>query len=906
MTLSPGTELLHYRLVEKIGEGAMGVVWRALDTSLERDVAIKLLPDQFARSPDRLARFQREAKMLAALNHPNIAAVYGQHEADGVRFIAMELVRGETLDTMIDRTGRAGLAIEDALRIGRQIAEGLESAHDQGIVHRDLKPANVKIRPDGTVKVLDFGLARAIANDLPPESGSSAPTITADLTKMGTVLGTAPYMSPEQARGKAVDKRTDIWSLGCVLVECLSGRRPFVGATTTDILSAVISKEPDLDALPPELPSSIGELLRRCLVKDPNRRLRDAGEVRLAIEELDADTFADSAGRSGDDAPRDARKSQLLPWGLVGVLTIALAASLLNSEDPVTTTHAEVSRWAIRLPSESRVELPGPGGKFNYSRLVAISPNGRRVVYSGKRGEGQADLYLRDFISGVTKLIPGTSDGRAPFFSPDGEWLAFYAVTSLYKVAVTGGSPLKICDVGRMISFDGSWSPDGREIIFATDEGLWQVAAAGGTPEALTTPNQEKGEVGHHVPRYTLDGSGVLFTVTATPEMHLALLSLDTNRWEIILRNASQGIVLTSKSLVFARAGEIFLTSLGAGFKVLSGSTVSVVQGVHTSPGLGGMVLNHFDVANSGALAFVPRVVSQTEDQLLWVDSEGNESVITAGAGTWVHPRLSPNGQRISVDIHSPDGMRDVYIYEIQRGQLNRLTRTGISWESEWRPDGQRIATLSGAPAGHWSLFWIKTDFSDPAELLYRSGHAVPLSWLPDGSAFLFSKHRFDGGIWKLSTTGEAEPELVKATAARERFASLSPNGKWIAFVADESGRREVFVRSFPNQGPMYKISIEGGGEPVWSRDGSKLYLRERDQMFSAGITYAPSFSASRPELLFTARYDAAAVGHQHYDVALDSERFLMIKHGESVGPHEVRVVLNWVDELGGAEYPAR
>jgi serine/threonine-protein kinase len=666
----------------------------------------------------------------------------------------------------------------------------------------------------------------------------------------------------------------------------------------TDVLSAIVSKEPDLGVLPPDLPNSIRTLLRRCLEKDPRRRLRDAGELRIAIEELSNSANIHSEGRINDGTSRKSARSQLLSWGLVGALAIALAASLWNSEKPAVVTPEKVSRWSITLSRDTRIELPSPGGKFDYSRLLAVSPNGQRIVYTAKRGEGRAGFYLRDIAALESTLIPGTTGGRAPFFSPDGNWLAYHAEAALMKVAVTGGSPQKICDVGRMISFDGSWSPDGRDIVFATDEGLWQVSAAGGAADRLTAPDPERGEVGHHVPRYTPDGKGILFTLTETPEMHLALYSLESRSWQIILRNASQGVLLSPQRLVFARSGEILAAPLGADFEVLSGSTVSVVEGVYTSPGLGGMVLTQFDVSSTGTLTFVPRPVSQTEDQLLWVDRQGSESVIAGGAGTWVHPRLSPDGQRISVDIHSPDGMRDVYIYELERGQLNRLTDTGISWESEWRPDGERIATLSGAPAGQWSLFWIKTDFSDPAELLYKSGHAVPLSWLPDGSAFLFSKHRYDGGIWKLSTSGKAEPELVKATAARERFASLSPDGMWIAFVADESGRREVFVRSFPNQGPKYKVSIEGGGEPVWSGDGSKLYFREGDQMFSVALSYQPAFAAGRPELLFTGRYDAAEVGHQHYDVADDAERFLMIKHGETTGLHELRVVLNWSGEL--------
>ena len=534
---------------------------------------------------------------------------------------------------------------------------------------------------------------------------------------------------------------------------------------------------------------------------------------------------------------------------------------------------------------------------MTFSRMVAISPDGSRIAFSVHDEQDQAQLYLK-VGSPVPRPIPGTMNGRGPFFSPDGEWLGFYDDdNSIYKVALAGGSPQKLCDIGRVISFDAAWAPDGKSIVFATDEGLWQVSADGGPVEQLTSPDVQRDEVGHHSPKFTADGRGVFFTVSITPETHLALLSLDTGSWESIIRNGSLGVPIKLGRIVFARSGELLAAPYDPVARRVTGSIVPVRQDIETTPGLGGMVLTQFNVSGTGTLAYVPAVATRPPDQLLWVDLSGKETVISEGPGTWVYPRLSPDGSRVSIDIHAPDGMRDIHIYELERGQFRQLTRTGMSWESEWRPDSERIAILSGAPAGQWSLFWAPTDFSGPAELLFQSSHAIPASWLPDGKSLLFCEW-VEGGIWKMSPEGDRQPQLVMRTQAQEGFPRLSPDGNWIAFVQTESGRREVFVQSFPNRGPTYKVSIEGGGEAVWSRDGRRLFFRRADQMFGVDVDDEAKTRFGAPRLLFTGRYDSAQVGHQHYDISLENDRFLMVKHGEPEGPGEVRVVLNWFEEL--------
>jgi serine/threonine-protein kinase len=532
--------------------------------------------------------------------------------------------------------------------------------------------------------------------------------------------------------------------------------------------------------------------------------------------------------------------------------------------------------------------------------MVAISPDGSRIAYSVSGREDRGELFLKA-DDAMPKAIPGTSDGRAPFFSPDGEWLGFYVRAGgnggIFKVSLRGGAPQKICELKNAMHFDASWSPDGETIVFATDTGLSRVNVGDGSVEQLTQPNRERGEVGHHSPRIAANGKGILFTVSTIHGMEVAYLSLADREWTPVMEDASMAIEVGSDHLVFARSGELLAASYDSRRRRIVGPAVTVVQGVNTTPGLGGMVLTQFDVSTTGTLAYVPAADSVPMDQLLWVDQEGSETLITEGAGTWVHPRLSPDGKRISLDIHSPKGKRDVYIYELERGQFRELTSTGISWESEWRHDGERIAVLSGAPAGRWSLFWVPTDFSQPAELLLASDHAIPGSWLPDGESFLYTEWSV-GGIWRYWPESGREPQPVLRTSHGEVFPRLSPNGEWMAYVASEAGRREVFVQSFPDLGPKYKVSVDGGTEPVWSRGDKRLFYRKGDQMLAVDVGYTPGLELGRPRVLFEGDYNDAAVGHQHYDLSLDGQRFLMIRHGQPVGTDEVRVVLNWSKQL--------
>ena len=896
MALEAGTKLGPYEIVSPLGAGGMGEVYRAKDTRLDRDVAIKVLPETMTCDPERVARFHREAKVLASLNHPNIAAIYGfedhRSETGATHFLVMELVEGETLAR---RLKSGAFAVEDALDIAKQVAEALEAAHEQGIIHRDLKPANVMITPEGKVKVLDFGLAKAVTEESPTFAADS-PTITANYTRPGVVLGTAPYMSPEQARGKPLDKRTDIWSLGCVLYECLTGQRAFEAGTTTDVLAQIVMSEPDFTVLPGDLPPIAERLLRRCLNKDPKQRLRDAGEIRVAVEEFRAMPASKLVDASTTRTQQLRSSTTLYLWAVLALLGIASAYSLWVRDPHSIPRTPIVSRWSVALPPGSRIGWRDTGSrwsKIGYSRLVAVSTDGSLIAFAIQDARGMEMLYRRNTNEHQARPIPGTVSGRAPFFSPDGRWLGFLQDGKLRKVSLAGGSPQDICVVDSM-SFDASWSSDGKSIIFSTDTGLWRVSAYGGTAERLT--RMAAGEVGHHFPQISRDGQSVLFTIAATPNMHLGLLSLSSATWDIIVQNASQGRFVHDDAIVFARAGELLVAPYSNDEPGTVGHAVTVLEGVSTTPGLGGAVVTQFDISDSGTLVYAPATLQPTIDELVWVDQAGRETAITSGAGTWMHPRLSPCGNRISLDIHSSDGMRDVYIYEIERAQIRRLTRGGVTFESCWTPDGTRIALRSAYPAG-FSLFWTRTDFTGEPELLLSSEHAIPNSWTPDGATLLF----YDmarRGISMMSPGRDRNPTVLIASAAEERWPTLSSDGKWIAYVADESGQREVFVQSFPDLGPKHKVSINGGGEPVWSKDGSRLFFRESGNMFSVKVSYEPSFAVGAPEVLFSGDYDAAPIGHQHYDISHDGQRFLMIKHGQPSGPIEVRVVQNWFEEL--------
>lgn len=887
-----------YRIEREIGQGGMGVVLLARDEALDRPAALKTLPTELATDPGRLARFQAEAKLLASLSHGNIASVYGLERADGLAFIAMEFVEGESLQ---DRLARGPIEFDDALDTARQVAEAIEAAHANGVIHRDLKPGNIVMRPDGQIKVLDFGLAKAVertgAGSVEPDALPTGETEETS-TLPGTIIGTPGYMSPEQAKGAPVDARTDIWAFGCLLYELLTGTAPFDAESPTERLAATLHREPDWSILPDRLPDSLRRVLRRLLSRDPRHRLQAIGDARIELEE--SARADETEPRSSTPTNRSGPRQLALPTIALILLGVTLVLVWREKMAPQLVPLAPLTRAELVLPEGSWIGWEGAEtslSKIGFSRLIAMSPQGDRVVCTGQ-DEDLTQLYLKDADGFRLQPIRGTEFARAPFFSPDGNWIGFIAGAVVQKVRLPGGPAEPICPL-MSAAFDATWTQS-DQIIFSTDNGLGMVSAQGGEPERLTTPDPERDETGHHFPHILPDQRTVLFTVSTTAGMHAALLSLEDGRWNIILRNAADARYVSSGHLVFAREDVVLAAPFDPARPEEVGEPFPLTDTIHTSSGVGGVLVSHFATSRDDALAYVLDQGPPDGDTLMWVDREGRETPITTAPGALRHPRLSPSGDRILFDIQTLDGMRDLYIYEIARGQTRRLTTDGQSFNADWSSDGRFVLYCTGDTTGK-SICTIPTDFSSgPVTRLdgkaSRYPHLSDVS--PDGSTIVYWD-RILGGTWLLDSEGLNEPREWLNSNLDERWAELSPDGSLIAYVGTQSGRSEVFVQSFPIPGPRVQVSIQGGGEPLWSRDGSNLYFRFRDAVFSAPMIREPAIGAGSPRLLFTGAYDAAPIGHAHYEVSMDDQLFLMVKHGDVQRPEHIRVISNGIANLG-------
>ena len=888
-----GQTFCHYRIVERIGAGGIGEVYRARDTKLNRDVALKILPEVFARDAERMARFRREAQVLASLNHPNIATIYGLEVSNGNSALVMELVEGPTLAERI--AGATAMPLDEALPMAEQIAEGLEYAHERGIVHRDLKPANVKVRPDGTVKILDFGLAKALEETPAAVNISDSPTIGAATTREGMILGTAAYMSPEQARGKTVDRRCDIWSFGAVLFEMLSGKQAFPGEDISQTLAAVIMKEPDWSALPDDLPALLGRLLRRCLVKDPRSRFQAVGDARIVIEETLAGTPDVGAVREPPVQPAPTPTwRRALPWALAAILALVLLVLIVsNALRPPLTPTRPIARLVVNLPPTDHLAL-------GFTPVLALSPDGLRLVYVANRG-GTRQLYVRQLDRFEATLIPGTEGAETPFFSPDGQSVGFFADGKLKKVSLTGGAPLTLCSAS--VNRGASWGPDDT-IIFTPSNlfsGLFRVSASGGTPKPLTVPDRKKGEFSHRWPQILPGGKAVLITIwtgTTLDTARIDVLSLETGERRTLVETGAYAQYVPSGHLVYARVGGCLAVPFDLKRLEVTGPPVPIPEGAGvTMTSVTGAT--EFAAAADGSLAYVPGAQTDVERTLVWVDRNGAPQPLPAPPRAYECPRLSPDGQRLAIAIVSPNA--GVWLYEPARAALTRLVESGgnIPWPI-WTPDGKRV-TFSCYAGGGWDLYWMSADGSGgperlaPGENLQWAG-----SWSPDGQALAFSKADPTTGsdIWLQNLKGERKPFLQ--TPANESGALFSPDGRWLAYESDESGRWEIYVRPFPGPGGKWQISTEGGVEPVWARSGRELFYRNGDTMMVAAVQTKPTFDAAKPKLLFEKHYETSPQSFlANYDISPDGQRFLMIKAGEQESaPTQLNVVLNWSDEL--------
>ncbi len=892
-------KLAHYHIQEKLGAGGMGEVYRARDTKLGRDVAIKLLPDAFSRDPERLARFEREAQLLAALNHPNIAAIYGIEESDGTRFLVLELVPGETLAA---RIAAGPLPLEETITLALQIAEALEVAHERGIVHRDLKPANLKITPEGKLKVLDFGLAKDFAAASSSSDLSQSPTLTAlpAGTRAGVVLGTAAYMSPEQARGKPLDRRTDIWSFGCVLYEALSGRQAFSGETASDTMAAILRAEPDWSALPPSIPTQILALLRRCLEKDPRRRLRDIGDARFELEESLHAKPSGAAGTavSAVDAAliaaalKRARWRKAVPWSVAALMTlVAIGAYWMARHAAPTFPANQQIRFTHIIP-------PSPTPSFWDLPTVALSPDGTRVVYVQAEGN-TTRLMVRALDKLEATPVANTAGAQGPFFSPDGQWIGYFAGGKLMKTSVNGGVPSAICDAST--SRGGAWGEDGS-IVFAPTPGspIMRVSSTGGTPQPVTSLDTAKGENSHRWPKFLPGGKAILFAIKTVKsatfdDAQIAVQELKGGEHRVVAEGGSDARYIPSGHLVYARAGSLQAMPFDLKELKATGPAATILEGVVWAQGTGGA---QFSISGSGNLAYVAGGVKGQTQTIVWVDRKGTMRPTVIPQRPFFAFSLSPDGKRIAASIGAAND--DVWISDIARGTLTRLTaETGNNDEPFWTPDGKRVVFYSDRNNAQ-SLFWKLTDGTGPEEELLRvpGSHEVHASsFSPDGKWLVYTDVDPATGrdLWLLPVTGERKPQVFLRTPFNEQEGVISPDGKWISYTSNESGRDEVYVQPFPGPGGKVQVSTEGGEAAQWAHNGRELFYHNGSKMMVAAFTAAQGFTPQIPKLLF----EGNSMESLNYGVAPDDQQFAILRSSEQERtPRQLNVVVNWVEEM--------
>ena len=900
-----GRRLGVYHLEGLIGVGGMGHVYRARDTKLGRHVAIKVLPPVFTEDVDRLARFEREARTLASLNHPNIATIYGLEQFDvsggagapTVRGIVLELVDGDTLTDRIrnedarrrrldgsgapsSAPGAAGLTCDEALRHARQIADALDAAHEKGIVHRDLKPANIRITSDGAVKVLDFGIAKLVVPTPGDDrsSASSVPTETLDATRDGVVIGTVGYMSPEQARGERVDKRADIWAFGCVLYEMLTGRTAFARATTGDTLAAILDREPDWDAVPTDTPPHIRGVLRRCLEKDVKRRARDIGDVRTELEDARND---DAAGARPLERASRRRPTAWAAAALIAI--VAIGAVMWNMRRPVSTPYSGVTRTTVTLPAGYELDT-GPG-----AAPLAISSDGRRVAYVAA-GNGRTQLFIRNLDAFRAEAVPGTDGAQYPFFSPDGEWIAFFADGKLKRVSIRGGAPVVVCDAPT-IGRGGTWGADGSIVFDPSSTGLVRVPASGGPPAPLTSRDPAMNQADLSWPQFLPDGRTLLATVSEPGygNSSITALSLDSGEWRR-LGPGSQAQYLPPGQIVYhapgVREGELHVVPFDARRLALEGSPVAVMDSVFRAPDSGGA---YFVAAQNGTLVFATGGYART---LVRVDRNGRRTPLLEEHRGFRRPNVSPDGLRVAITIDPRPSQ--IWVYDITRQSRIALATEGPNLMPLWTPDGRRIAYASGVPS---DIFWRTADAGSPAErLLEREGPQYPTSWSADGRLLIFeegARNAYD--IWMLPI-GDTPRPLI-ATPASELGGQLSPDARWVAYHSNESGRFEVYVRPFPAVGEgKWTISTSGGQQALWSPDGTELFYVVGSSVMRVSVDGRGSaLKAGTPELLFSGPFDIA---YTNYTLSSDGAHFIMVEVDPDARQTQLSVVVNWVEEL--------
>jgi eukaryotic-like serine/threonine-protein kinase len=890
MPLSAGDRLGPYEILVPIGAGGMGEVYKAHDTKLGRDVALKILPTAFANDPDRLARFEREARVLASLDHPNIGHIYGLEESNGTRALVLALIDGPTL---ADRIAQGSLPIEEVRNIALQIAEAFEYAHDRGVIHRDLKPANIKITPDGVVKVLDFGLAKALeAEEHAAQPGANSPTMLPTMsmgaTQPGVILGTAAYISPEQVKGKRADRRSDIWAFGVVLYEMLTGKRPFDGESLGELLANVVKDEPQLEAVPVELRS----LISRSLNKDPRKRLQSFGEARQILEgtfsgkNIDLERVGDLASLPAHSVRGSVSTSRLGWAGWIAAVLFALAALGIGifhlREHPQNSA-------AVRL------FLPPPE-KTRFRNYAALSPDGRFLAFIA--GE-PSQLWVREMDSLTARPLPGTERAGYPFWSPDSRSIGFFTDGKLKKIDAAGGPAFTICDAKD--SRGATWNQSGM-IIFDPEfgtKGLFIVSGSGGAPVALTSVRKNANENSHRLPWFLPDGEHFLYTARGEDikDSRVYFRSLKDQSEKLVLTVPSNVLYVSSGHVLFVREGSLLAQHVDPSNGVVSGEEIPIAEHVGFSAV---NVQAAITASQTGTLAYLPSV--NQNNQLTWFDRNGRMLQEFGEPATFSSPRISPDGNVIAYGRLDPQtGVADVWMRNIERGTSSRFTSglLGVGGSSAWAPDGRELAYASVHPsAGNFYRKGMPPTSTEQAlvsnDSKVNGNNPRVEDWSSDKRYIVVQvqagRNRED--LWAIPSTGE-KPFPVMQSQASERNARFSPSGQWLAYASDETGRSEVYVQNFPEPGQRIQVSTAGGDFPVWSRDGRELYFIGADQkMMAVTVKTTTSngksvFEPGVPKPLFDARVNDA------FDVSKDG-RFLMAVPVEQSSPTPLTIVLNW------------
>ena len=887
MAVAPGTRLGPYEIGAPLGAGGMGEVYRARDTKLGRDVALKILPAIFATDPERMARFRREAQVLASLNHPHIGAIYGFEDSGGVHALVMELVEGPTL---ADRIAPGAIPLDEALQIAREIAEALEAAHERGVIHRDLKPANIKITPDGNVKVLDFGLAKALESDPSSTNIHNSPTVTTMATLPGVILGTAAYMSPEQAKGKSVDRRTDIWAFGCVFFEMLAGKRPFEGETVSDALAAVIRAEPEWSLLPSNTPQTIRNLLQRCLKKDPRQRLQAIGDARIGIEEV--------LSGASQDLPsavemRTATWRRAPSWavGAAAVILAALFAAKYFTRKPEPLP-AIVSQ--IASPPNTRFVFTGinPGPPI-------LSPDGEWLVFSAVTSDGRQLLWVRPLNSAAAKPLDGTDGATFPFWSADSRSLGFFANGKLNRLDVSGGPPLALCDVA--IGRGGTWGADGT-ILFTPNVSspVFRVAASGGTPEQVTTINGSLNERSHRWAQWLPDNKHFLFfaqrAVVGTGGVYVG--SLDSGAPKLIMWNDSNAVYSASGYLLFVRQGILMAQRFDARQLRLDGDAVPVVEHVGVNAITSRAI---FAVSETGIMVYEAGNATGDTDQLIWYDRTGKQIEATGTPGLYLEPSVSADSNKLAISsLAGGTGNLNIWVFDLARGTKTRLTFPPASdRQPNWAPDGKSVAFVSNRNGPPHIYLNASDGTGTPTALTVDGASEFAPRFSPDGRYLLFERLAEQPysrrEIWGVLLSGDRKAFSVIQSQFDVYAPALSPDGKWLAYESRESGRPEICVMPFLHGTGKWEVSTGGGVLPRWRRDGRELfYISTDNKIMSAEVTeQGSSLLIGKVRSLFQVN-PVPFAGGSNYDVTGDGNKFVVASLAASQVSEPLTLIVNW------------